>query len=71
MEHYYELAEKFNADGVDFIPFCDGLLNGQLWRCKVVMSYTKDELKGNVAIPKTPYVFWKIVDGKKVYCDAS
>lgn len=68
MDFYYDKLIELNADGVDFVPFCEAFLTGDYKRCEIVESFTKDELKHSKAIPKTPYLFWKYVDGNKVYC---
>ena len=64
--YYYNKCIEFNADGVDFVSFNDFIVK----KWNPILSLTKDELKTSQAIPKTPYVFWRMVDGKKEYLNA-
>lgn len=59
-----EMEEK-NADGVDFVP---------IWfdseSCPpIILTMTKEEVKNVNWYPKTNRLYWKIENGKKVYCD--
>ncbi len=66
------ILDKINelgADGVDFIPLTLSFMEGDYLRCKIIRSYKKAEFESDdIAIPKTPYLFWKNIDGEKVYC---
>lgn len=59
-----EMEEK-NADGVDFIPiWFDASLP------PIYKSYTKQEwINSNRSYPKTNRIYWRIENGKKIYCD--
>lgn len=59
-----EMEEK-NADGVDFVP---------IWfdsesRPPIILTMTKEEVKSVNWYPKSNRLYWKIENGKKVYCD--
>ncbi|WP_313069922.1 hypothetical protein [Lacrimispora sp.] len=67
-DYYLSKMKELDADGIDFIPISNALSNRDYQFCKVIASYTKEEwIKGVGAIPKTPYLFWKVVNGKKEY----
>ena len=54
--------EELEDDGIDFMPiFFQGKFP------KIIVSYTKEEIKNVTAFPRTNYKFYKLVDGKKVY----
>lgn len=60
---------ELKADGVDFVQFDACLVRHDYSMCKIVASYTKEEWsQGDCAYPKTPYLLWKRVNGKKEYC---
>ena len=59
---------ELNADGIDFIPISEFLVTRK-GIPGVVASYTKEEFKNVQGIPKTGYLFYKIVNGKKEYID--
>ncbi len=68
MDYYLSKMEELGADGIDFIPISNALADKNCQLCEVITSYTKEEwIKGVGGIPKTSYLFWKIVDGKKEY----
>ena len=70
MDYILEKMNEVNADGIDFIPISDALFNKEYHLCQVVDSYTKERWianSGHHCIPKTSYVVWKLVDGKKSY----
>lgn len=69
MNNYIAKLNELDADGIDFIPISDILSKKDYLEINIISSYTKEELKNIVYIPKTAYLFWKIVDGKKVYCE--
>ncbi len=67
MKTIFDMMLEYGADGVDFVP---------IWfddiKCRpVYCSYTVDDFKsGRVCgIPKSNYVFWKIVSEEKVYIE--
>lgn len=62
-----EMVQK-EADGVDFVPICKDLLDGNYEECKIIKSYTKEQwINGNGSCPKTPRLYWKMVSGIKQY----
>lgn len=62
-----EMIQK-EADGVDFVPFCKYLLDGNYDKCQVIESYTKEQwINGSRCCPKTPRLYWKMVGGTKRY----
>lgn len=59
-----EMEEK-NANGVDFVPLWFDTLFPPIYK-----SYTKQEwINSNRSYPKTNRMYWRIENGKKVYCD--
>lgn len=63
---WIEQFNKVDADGIDFVSFgfnpsCFNQFN------KIYCSYTKEEFLEQDSYPRTPYLFWKIKDGIKVY----
>lgn len=62
MNYYLEKMIELDADGIDFVPIH---LKGMI--PNIFASYTKEEFENVKAIPKTPYLFYKIIDGKKEY----
>lgn len=68
-DFYMDKMIELDADGIDFIPFDEAFMKRDYLRCNIICSYSKlDWEKVNKSIPKTPYLFWKIIDGVKVYC---
>lgn len=66
MDYILEKMNELNADGIDFVPISTALAQGDYHLCEVIISYTKEEwIKGVGAYPKTSYLFWKIIDGKR------
>lgn len=62
-ETILDKMNRLNADGVDFHPIGQKAPN-----LKVHCSYTKEDFEnGNVAIPRSDYTFWRIIDGRKFY----
>lgn len=56
---------RCGADGVDFVPV---ISFGDV--SQIYCSYTKEEwMSGNKYYPKSGRKYWKIVNGRKVYCD--
>lgn len=69
MNYYLKKMIELNADGIDFIPVCaahNTLPN-------IICSYTIKDFEGNknLAIPRSNYLFYKIVNGKKKYIERS
>ena len=62
-----EKMKELQADGVDFIPMCQPFFGRDYVHCPVVQSITIDEVSSVQYIPKTPYVFWIMRNGKKYY----
>ena len=63
MDYILEEMNKVGADGVDFVP---------IWFDKklsppIICSYTKEEWKDVKAYPKSNRMYWKMIDGKKIY----
>lgn len=54
------------ADGIDFVPLFTKKddINKQ-----ILASYTKEGFLKGVAYPKTSYLYWKDIDGNKVYLE--
>lgn len=60
---------ELQADGIDFVEPDEHFRNGEYEKCKVVDSYEKAEwIDNHERFPKPPYIYYKIIDGKKVYC---
>lgn len=57
---YLKRMVELDADGIDFVPFMFDLRVAP-----IICSYTKDEFRNVIAIPKTCYRYWKMVDGEK------
>lgn len=67
MNHYLEKMMELGADGIDFIPIDSYLIN-KVGNTNIVASYTrKDFEKREIDTPKTVYLFYKIINGKKEY----
>ena len=69
MDYYLNLAKEMNADGIDFIELDEGFCSQNPLRYKIVGSHSVEQLSSLISIPKTPYRFWKLVDGKKQYIE--
>lgn len=68
VDSYLSKMKELGADGIDFIPISSVLAEKKYQLCEVIASYTKEDwIKGVGSIPKTPYLFWKIVEGGKEY----
>ena len=66
--HVKTITEQFdvlNADGIDFVDF--GFDNNAPDDSKIYLSCTKDIFMMLNSYPKSHYIFWKLVDGKKKY----
>lgn len=62
---------KMYADGVDFMESDEYFQSEKYEKCKIIHSYTKEEWYSYSRwgdSHEEPYVFYKVVDGKKVYC---
>lgn len=55
-----EQIEAIGAEGIDFFCF------GESTPCKIM---TKEDLLNGEIIPKTPYKFWKLINGEKYYIE--
>ena len=66
MNYYLEKMIELDADGIDFIPIGHFLATRE-GVPTIVESYTREEFENVRGIPKTGYLFYKIVDGKKKY----
>lgn len=66
MNYYLKKMKEINADGIDFMPISEFLATGN-GIPNIVASYTIKEFKNVKYIPKTGYLFYKIIDGKKEY----
>ena len=60
-----EEMERLNADGVDFVPIGFNPMNASDF--KIYESYTKQEFIACKGYPKSPYIFWKMINGRKTY----
>lgn len=69
MNYYIDKLNEIGADGIDFMPISEALSKRDYLRVNVILSYTKEEFENVKYIPKTAYLFWKMIDGKKVYCE--
>lgn len=69
MDYYLNKMEELNADGIDFTPISEAFATKKYHFCEIIASYTKEEwITGKAkSIPRTPYLFWRLVNGKKVY----
>lgn len=63
MGYILEEMNKVNADGVDFVPIW---LDEKL-PPPIICSYTKEELKDVNAYPKSNRMYWRMIDGEKIY----
>lgn len=61
-----EEMDKVNADGVDFVPIftTKDTLNKIIY-----MSKTRQEMIEDPGCPRTGRLYWKIVEGQKIYLD--
>lgn len=66
MNYYMDKMEELDADGIDFVPI---MFSKEEQFRHIIASYTKEEFKTVTGIPKTSYVFWKMVNGKKEYIE--
>lgn len=58
---------ELKADGIDFFAPDKFFHN---FSYEIIESYTKEEfLKGISWIPKTPYLYWKLVNNRKIYLE--
>ena len=66
MNCYIDQIEKHNAEGIDFVPI---MIPKEEAMNHIIESYTKEEFKDVKYVPKTNYLFWKMIDGKKTYLE--
>lgn len=69
MNYIEEQMIALKADGVDFVPISIALAEHRYWDCEILDSWTIEEAANKTYILKTPYLFWKIKDGKKYYIE--
>jgi len=70
MDYILDEMNELGADGVDFVPISEQLAQSNFTFCMPIESYNKEEwIKGVGAYPKSGRLYWKMVDGKKVYCN--
>lgn len=69
MNYYYDRLIMLGADGIDFISFGDAISHTPF--PTVLATITKQDFENNSVsyILKTGYLFWKLIDGKKVYIE--
>lgn len=67
MKYYLDRIEELGADGIDFVPI---MFSKEEQLKHIISSYTKEEFKSVKSIPKTSYLFWKMIDGKKKYIES-
>lgn len=70
MDYILDEMNNVSAEGVDFVPLNESYFKKQYHLCQIISSYTKEEwinASGNRCIPKTPRLYWKLVDGNKIY----
>lgn len=64
MNYILEAAQKCGADGIDF-----PITKGDNEKVKIYFTYTIEDFKNAEYFPKSPYLFWKMIDGQKVYIE--
>jgi len=63
MNPFLKTMNELEADGVDFHPIFTTPPD-----CQIIQSNTKEEFEYfDIAVPRTAYTFWKMVDGEKQY----
>lgn len=70
-DYILEEINSIDADGVDFITMTDAYFKKQFNLCQIICSYTKEQWVKNDCkyIPKTPRLYWKMIDGNKAYLE--
>ena len=63
MGYVLDEMDKVDADGVDFVPIWFDIR----FPPPIICSYTKEECKDVKAYPKSKRMYWKMIDGKKIY----
>lgn len=64
LDYILDEMNKYDADGVDFVPIWFGRDEPP-----IICSYTRGEWINGVGVyPKSNRRYWKMVDGKKIYC---
>lgn len=66
MNYIVEEMDKLGADGVDFCPVCLGRKEAIE---RIFLSKTKQQMIDNPLYPKSGRLYWKMVNGHKVYLD--
>lgn len=64
MNYIVEEMDKLGADGVDFVPVCT---TKDTFPKMIYMSKTRQEMLEAPGWPKTSRLYWKLVEGHKVY----
>ena len=64
MKTLYQIMEEKEADGISFYQM---FLSPENFQNNVICSFTKEQFKNQPGYPKSNYVFWKIINGKKVF----
>lgn len=65
MNYIVEEMDKLGADGVDFVPVC--MKKEAIER--IFLSKTRQQMIDDPSYPKSGRLYWKMVDGHKVYLD--
>ena len=61
-----EKFNKFEADGVDFVPCNFNPYNFS--STQIICSFTREQMiKENVIYPRSSYIFWKKIGDDKTY----
>lgn len=63
--NWRERFEKLNADGIDFVPVDFNPYTDM--KVRIIHSYNKEEMLNGAIYPRSSYLFWKMIDGKKYY----
>lgn len=65
-DYILEEMDKYNADGVDFVPLFTKPTDIHL---NIIVSYTREEWLHQPSYPKSGRLYWKMIDNKKVYIE--
>ena len=65
MNYIVEEMDKIGADGVDFVPVC---MKKEAIK-HIFLSKTRQQMIDDPLYPKSGRLYWKLVDGHKVYLD--
>lgn len=64
MNYIVEEMDRLGADGVDFCPICFGRDESIK---RIFLSKTRQQMIDDPTYPKSARLYWKIVNGNKVY----